>query len=82
MLLQVLCVSPVEPSHDPALALRASSGQAVWRCMVGGKRVKPGMTLLIRNPTQPPEGDQAVRRYWQSCCALTLLLLTAAWILI
>lgn len=53
--LQVLCVSPVAPSHDPALALRATSGEAVWRCLLGGKKIKPGMALVAR---QPPETAQ------------------------
>ncbi len=44
---EVLCISPVEPSWDPAVALAAPSGQSVWRCMIGGKNIKAGTRLVL-----------------------------------
>lgn len=44
---QVLCVSPIEPSVDPAVALQADSGQAAWKCLIGGKKIRPGSRLIM-----------------------------------
>lgn len=44
---EVLCISPIKPSWDPAVALAASSGQSVWRCMIGGKNIKAGSRLVL-----------------------------------
>lgn len=41
---EVLCLSPIAPSTDPALALQAT-GSCQWRCMIGGKRVRAGTAL-------------------------------------
>lgn len=41
---EVLCLSPVLPGPDPALALQAGS-PCRWRCMIGGKRVRQGSEL-------------------------------------
>ncbi len=41
---EILCISPVSPSRDPALALQAR-GESVWECLVGGKNIPAGMTL-------------------------------------
>ena len=35
--IEFLLLTPVEPSHDPAVAL-AAVGETVWSCMVGGAR--------------------------------------------
>lgn len=42
---EVMCLSPVLPSTDPAAALQAGSGAAVWKCMLRGKRIRPGEVL-------------------------------------
>jgi hypothetical protein len=54
---KVLCVSPVAPSPDPALALQARSGEAVWRCMVGGKKIRAGSRLRAKT-TLPGSGHK------------------------
>lgn len=35
--IEIFLLDPVEPSHDPAIALTAQ-GEAVWSCMIGGAR--------------------------------------------
>ena len=45
---EVLCISPLQPSVDPAVALAARSGESVWRCMVGGKKIKKGARLTMK----------------------------------
>lgn len=44
---EVLCISPLKPSWDPAVALAAPSGQSVWQCMIGGKNIKAGSRLVL-----------------------------------
>jgi S-adenosylmethionine:tRNA ribosyltransferase-isomerase len=44
---EVLCLHPTEPAADPAVALAARSGQSVWRCMIGGKHIRPGQRLVL-----------------------------------
>ena len=34
---EIFLLEPLEPSHDPALAL-AARGEAVWQCLIGGAR--------------------------------------------
>jgi S-adenosylmethionine:tRNA ribosyltransferase-isomerase len=41
---EVLCLSPVLPGPDPALALQSGS-PCRWRCMIGGKRIRQGSEL-------------------------------------
>lgn len=43
----MLCLHPTEPAADPAVALAARSGQSVWRCMIGGKHIRPGQRLVL-----------------------------------
>lgn len=44
---EVLCISPVSPSWDPAIALTALSNRSVWRCMIGGRNIKAGSRLVL-----------------------------------
>ncbi len=44
---EVLCLSPLEPAPDPAVALAAPSGQSVWKCLVGGKKIRAGQRLSL-----------------------------------
>lgn len=41
---EVLLTDPVRPHRDPAVVL-ASSERSVWRCLIGGRNVTPGMIL-------------------------------------
>jgi len=43
-LVEVLVTDPVAPSTDPAVVL-ASRSASVWRCLIGGRNVLPGMVL-------------------------------------
>lgn len=43
----MLCLNPVEPAPDPAVALAARSGESAWKCMVGGKNIRPGQRLVL-----------------------------------
>lgn len=43
-LVEVLVTDPVAPSTDPAVVL-ASREASVWRCLIGGRNVLPGMVL-------------------------------------
>jgi S-adenosylmethionine:tRNA ribosyltransferase-isomerase len=50
--IEVLCLSPMEPSSDPALAM-AAIGETTWECMVGNlRRWNVGETLEHRLPLQ------------------------------
>lgn len=41
---ELLLVEPIEPSNDPQIALLAT-GTAVWKAIIGGKRIKVGANL-------------------------------------
>lgn len=43
---EVLCLSPVAPGPDPAVALQAGS-PCRWRCMIGGRRIREATTLEL-----------------------------------
>lgn len=43
---EILCLHPLLPSPDPAVAL-ATRGECTWRCLVGGKNIKVGDTLAV-----------------------------------
>jgi len=45
---EVLLTDPVRPLRDPAAVL-ASHDRSVWRCLIGGKNVHPG--LVLHEPT-------------------------------
>lgn len=42
---EVLCIAPLHPGPDPAIALRSGS-PCQWRCMIGGKRIRAGSNLV------------------------------------
>jgi S-adenosylmethionine:tRNA ribosyltransferase-isomerase len=44
---EVLCLSPLEPAPDPAVALAAPSGRSVWKCLIGGKNIRAGQRLTL-----------------------------------
>lgn len=41
---EILCITPVRPSHDPQVAL-AAKNTCTWKCMAGGRRIQPGAVL-------------------------------------
>lgn len=41
---ELLLIEPIEPSNDPQIALQAT-GTAVWKAIIGGKRVRIGSKL-------------------------------------
>jgi S-adenosylmethionine:tRNA ribosyltransferase-isomerase len=41
---EILLVEPIEPSNDPQIALQAK-GTAVWKAIIGGKRIRVGAIL-------------------------------------
>jgi len=43
---EVLCLSPIAPGPDPAIALQSGS-PCQWRCMIGGRRIRPGTKLAL-----------------------------------
>ncbi|MDQ1265707.1 MAG: S-adenosylmethionine:tRNA ribosyltransferase-isomerase, partial [Bacteroidota bacterium] len=44
---ELLLTEPLEPSRDPAIVMQ-TRGHCSWRCIVGGKRIKPGMTAEMK----------------------------------
>jgi S-adenosylmethionine:tRNA ribosyltransferase-isomerase len=75
---EVLCLSPREPSRDPAVALGAR-GPALWEAMVGGKRILAGDILTHDSPEAQllcevveKSGAEAVLRLSWSPAELTL----------
>ncbi len=46
---EVLLTAPVAPSVDPAVTL-ASTSEATWECLIGGRNVLPGMILNTEDP--------------------------------
>ena len=69
---EILCISPVAPSRDPALALQAR-GESTWECLVGGKNIPAGMTLsqswdgitLQAEILERRQAEATVRLRWQ-----------------
>ncbi|MDQ1266354.1 MAG: S-adenosylmethionine:tRNA ribosyltransferase-isomerase [Bacteroidota bacterium] len=43
---ELLCVEPIEPSFEPQIVMNAT-GKCKWKCIVGGRRVKPAMKLQL-----------------------------------
>lgn len=46
---EVFLLAPLQPSEDPAAALAAGTGNAVWKCMVRDTRCKAGDRLAVRS---------------------------------
>lgn len=42
---ELLCISPLEPSNDPQITVSAKKS-CKWECIVGGRNVKEGMVLV------------------------------------
>jgi len=47
-IVELLLIEPVEPSGIPQIAM-LSKKNCVWKCMIGGKRIKTGMILSLFN---------------------------------
>jgi S-adenosylmethionine:tRNA ribosyltransferase-isomerase len=41
---EILCVEPVKPNNDPQLVMAATKS-CTWKCIIGGKKIIPGMVL-------------------------------------
>ncbi|MCS6807950.1 MAG: S-adenosylmethionine:tRNA ribosyltransferase-isomerase [Bacteroidota bacterium] len=48
---ELICLSPVSPSTEPAIALQ-SVGRCRWRCMIGGRNIRSGDALVLRIDTE------------------------------
>jgi S-adenosylmethionine:tRNA ribosyltransferase-isomerase len=46
---ELLLIDPVEPSKDPAIVMSAY-GKCRWNCMIGGRKVVPGLELKLSEP--------------------------------
>lgn len=46
---ELLLIDPVEPSNDPAIVMSAY-GKCRWNCMIGGRKVVPGLELRLSEP--------------------------------
>ena len=69
---EVLCLQPLSPSSEPALVLQ-STGHCRWQCMVGGRKIAVGDTLIASTASASliatiisKEGAEAVVEFsWQ-----------------
>ncbi|MFA7326664.1 MAG: S-adenosylmethionine:tRNA ribosyltransferase-isomerase [Candidatus Kapaibacterium sp.] len=67
---EILLVEPIEPSNDPQIALQAS-GTAVWKAIIGGKRIKVGAILedingqLTAEVLEKEANEVKVRLTWE-----------------
>jgi len=50
-----MCLTPIEPSVEPSVALEAKSGEAKWKCFIGGRNIHPGHRLIGRAVLQGGE---------------------------
>lgn len=76
-LVEVLCLEPVAPSADPALALSAKRS-CRWRCLIGGRKITTGTTLRLHGLSASvleKDGAQALVEFsWQTPHAFAELL--------
>ena len=49
-IIELLCISPISPSHDPQITISAIN-KCSWECIVGGHRVKEGLILSLQDNT-------------------------------
>lgn len=67
---ELLLVEPIEPSNDPQIALQAT-GTAVWKAIIGGKRIKVGAILedingqLTAEVLEKEANEVKVRLNWE-----------------
>ncbi len=70
---EVFCLSPIEPSSNPQIALQAKNS-CIWNCLVGGKRVYEGMilsayiekfdTILYAKVLEKKYSNAVIQFYW------------------
>lgn len=76
---EILLVEPLEPSNDPQIALQAN-GTAVWKAIVGGKRIRVGAILedingqLSAEVLEKEANEVTVRLRWENGTFSELLL--------
>lgn len=67
---ELLLVEPIEPSNDPQIALQATK-TAVWKAIIGGKRIKVGAILedingqLTAEVLEKEANEVKVRLTWE-----------------
>lgn len=49
-IIELLCISPISPSHDPQITINAIN-KCSWECIVGGHHVKEGLILSLQDNT-------------------------------
>ena len=47
-IIELLCISPISPSHDPQITIGAIN-KCSWECIVGGHHVKEGLILSLQD---------------------------------
>lgn len=76
---ELLLIEPIEPSNDPQIALQAT-GTAVWKAIIGGKRIKVGAVLedingqLTAEVIEKEKNEVKVRLNWERGTFSELLL--------
>lgn len=76
---EILLIEPIEPSNDPQIALQAT-GTAVWKAIIGGKRIKVGAILedvngqLTAEILEKEANEVKVRLTWEHGTFSELLL--------
>jgi len=76
---EILLVEPIEPSNDPQIALQAT-GTAVWKAIIGGKRIRVGSVLedvngqLTAEVLEKEANEVTVRLRWENGTFSELLL--------
>ena len=76
---ELLLIEPIEPSNDPQIALQAT-GTAVWKAIIGGKRIKVGNILedingqLTAEVIEKEKNEVKVRLNWERGTFSELLL--------
>ncbi|MDT3738275.1 MAG: S-adenosylmethionine:tRNA ribosyltransferase-isomerase [Candidatus Kapabacteria bacterium] len=59
---ELLLIDPVEPSKDPAIVMSAY-GKCKWNCMIGGRKVVPGLELRLSEQDKYDFKALVVSRY-------------------
>lgn len=76
---ELLLIEPIEPSNDPQIALQAT-GTAVWKAIIGGKRIKVGTILedingqITAEVIEKEKNEVKVRLNWERGTFSELLL--------
>ncbi len=59
---EVLLIEPISPSNDPILALN-STPPTTWKCIIGGKRIRQGTELHLKNNLYTLNASVAEKHY-------------------